>query len=57
MRVQDVHGKWYEVEDAILAQFELKVDSPAETPPASPEARPGAPTADSTPSQENADPS
>jgi len=57
MRVQDVHGKWYEVEDAILAQFELKVESPAETPPASPEARPGAPTADSTPSQENADPS
>jgi len=55
MRVQDVHGKWYEVDDAVLAEFELKADRPAETPPATPETAPGKPAADSTPARENAD--
>lgn len=37
MRVQDIVGNWYEIDDAILANCEVKMDqepSPAEKPPA-----------------------
>ena len=37
MRVQDINGHWYEVDDALLAKCEVKLDresAPAESPSA-----------------------
>jgi hypothetical protein len=37
MRVQDINGHWYEVDDALLAKCEVKLDresAPAESPAA-----------------------
>ena len=54
MRVQDIHGHWYEIDDALLAGREVKVEretetakSPAETGPDG--ARPRTPAAGPTP--------
>lgn len=64
MRVQDIHGHWYEVDDALLAKCEVKVDresGPGESPAATtsagarPEIRSGAPAPGSTPVQGDAD--